>query len=765
MSRFLSPAKICLILLIDVYHDHEVQPADTIKLLSFISQHILRRNEAIKATGEGSQSPLALSLASFQTLLSSLGSTFPGRSLYDVFLKSLWRLVSFDQLDSIFEKSRGPDPETASKCLPISPSSPVGQYLRRCHLEFVRLQFSDAQLLWEDFLIFREPSWSAWATRNPEEAALRDSGGISVDDQVSPILLDRQDKRRSDGHDALPSQDLLEKTVQFQLEQIQGTGCRLPSEMQTKLAGMVKHAKSTPADTYFISFFTSWRSGAYNDAIDNLHRYFDYAMEGYGSHQAIKTYHQYALLHLAVLHADFGAYEEAIATMDECVATARENQDSRCLNFGLSWLVHLRKAHPDYIKLERILQSTAFAGNDSDILFFLQQKSLESKDWTQLSSTLLSQAESVIQTGQGALKAFDYSYQSHHLNSKYALHSLQPTQMRLHGSLFSQIGMHPLSQLQADTIIAVYERKATRPEALSMYCVRAYQLAVRGEYSAAMKVMRENNPSKHHTLRMQNLHLGFANMIRLRKALHCKEMTVAERLVQKIRPLRSMAEPDIAFETHMLEIEYLQKAGRPTEALAKVVKMFEGMKSAGGASFIYKIRLLISKANLWAQIGKPSKGFSIALRAANAGYMRSLLPLMCQSVAALATILIDQEEHKAARELLDSILPRALELGDPLLSARLYSLLTDALVGQAMSPDQSSKEIDTLLNSAQVYLERAKDSFAQVEDLDGTSECLQKKIVLFRYRKEEALAEEMERMYAAEVEGWRRREREAVGLE
>ncbi|KAF4548527.1 Anaphase-promoting complex subunit 5-like protein [Elsinoe fawcettii] len=761
MSRFLSPAKICLILLIDVYHDREVQPSDTIHILSYISRHILKRNEASKRPDDDKELTTSPSLASYQALLAPLKSNFPGRSLYDVFLKRLWRLASFDELDGVFQKSRGLDADTANKCLPISPSSPIGQYLRRCHLEFIRLQFSDAQLLWEDLLIFRGPSWNTWASRNPEEAASRDSGGISIDEHVSPILLDRQQKRMIDGHDALPSQDLLDKTVQFQLEQIQGTGCRLSSDMQEQLAGMIKHSKSTPADTYFISFFNSWRSGAYNDAIDNLHRYFDYAMEGYGSHQAVKTYHQYALLHLAVLHADFGSYEEAIATMDECIATARENQDSRCLNFGLSWLVHLRKAHPEYVKLERIVQSTAFAGSDSDILFFLQQKALENKDWTQLSGTLLSQAEMVLQTSVS--KALDYSYQSHHLNAKYALHSLQPTQIRLHASLFGQIGLHSLAQLQNETFTTVFERKATRPEALSLNCVQAYRMAIQGEYERAMGKLRETNPASHRTLRMHNLHLGFANMVSLKKALHRKEMIVVERLMRKIKPLRSMAEPDIAFETHILELEYLQRADRSSEALEKIDQMFEELKVTTATTFIHRIRLLITKANLWAHAGKPSKAFSIALRAANAGYTRSLVPLMCQGVTALATILIAQEEHEATQQILDSIIPRALELGDPFLSARLYSLLTDSLVGQAMAPNQSSKETDALLNSAQVYLERAKEGFAQVEDLDGTLECLQKKIILFRYRGEEALAEEMEGMYAAELEESRRREREVTG--
>lgn len=69
------------------------------------------------------------------------------------------------------------------------------------------------------------------------------------------------------------------------------------------------------------SFFDAWRSGAYANAIELLHRYFDYTMDSQQAELSIKTYHQYALLHLAVLHADFGCYGEAISSMNECIAT------------------------------------------------------------------------------------------------------------------------------------------------------------------------------------------------------------------------------------------------------------------------------------------------------------------------------------------------------------------------------------------------------------------------------------------------------------
>ena len=59
--------------------------------------------------------------------------------------------------------------------------------------------------------------------------------------------------------------------------------------------------------------------------------------------------------------------------------------------------MHLRKAHPEYAQHEAIGQGTSFAGNETDILTFLQQRAIESKDWVQLSSSLLGQAEAEMQ--------------------------------------------------------------------------------------------------------------------------------------------------------------------------------------------------------------------------------------------------------------------------------------------------------------------------------------------------------------------------------
>lgn len=137
--------------------------------------------------------------------------------------------------------------------------------------------------------------------------------------------------------------------------------------------------------TYVSSFFDAWRAGDYSSAFENLHRYFDYT-----THTRDKSYYQYALLHMAILQADFGCFSEAIAAMNETIATARENQDVSCLNFSLSWLNHLSKAYPKEMKRAGYV---GMLSSESENLEFLKNKAKETKMWNLYSSTLLSETK------------------------------------------------------------------------------------------------------------------------------------------------------------------------------------------------------------------------------------------------------------------------------------------------------------------------------------------------------------------------------------
>ena len=107
-------------------------------------------------------------------------------------------------------------------------------------------------------------------------------------------------------------------------------------------------------------------------------------------HNRDRTFYQYALLNLAILHADFGCFSEAVTAMQETISAARENNDMACLNYSLSWLYHFGKAHPSQMD---DIQKRGVLGTEREALEFLKAKAKETSMWSLLSTSLLSEAK------------------------------------------------------------------------------------------------------------------------------------------------------------------------------------------------------------------------------------------------------------------------------------------------------------------------------------------------------------------------------------
>jgi anaphase-promoting complex subunit 5 len=195
--------------------------------------------------------------------------------------------------------------------------------------------------------------------------------------------------------------------LSFSIYQLQKLGSRVPTSLKHTLHQWLDSQSDSSAQSlqHFLAFFEYWRSGQYTMALESLHRYFDYSLaktssaseggaSGNGS-GSVKVYYQYALLHLSVLHADFEAWGESVDAMEECIATARENQDQGCLNFALSWLLYLRQAHPDSAtgSFEHLAKLVGGGNSDQDEIAFLKAKAREGRVWSLLSSTLLEEAK------------------------------------------------------------------------------------------------------------------------------------------------------------------------------------------------------------------------------------------------------------------------------------------------------------------------------------------------------------------------------------
>ena len=90
-----------------------------------------------------------------------------------------------------------------------------------------------------------------------------------------------------------------------------------------------------------------------------------------------------------------GAFRRSKSTEMLTAVTARENHDTACLNFALSWLLYLRQATPN--TGSRSFRSiSGLIGNGSgeqDEIAFLKAKARDTKNWSLMSTTLLEEAK------------------------------------------------------------------------------------------------------------------------------------------------------------------------------------------------------------------------------------------------------------------------------------------------------------------------------------------------------------------------------------
>ncbi len=189
MSRYLGPAKIGLLALIELYIEGAVPNDAIVPVINFLTSHLLdcdlgSASPSIADQWKKADSTIRLtvSVQHFEQLLGPFAAAdrLPGRRLWDRFLEKLWGIDSFhslhefiDHLPNLLARSkdelrqmaeRGEEPPSG---VLLSPNSPFGAFVRRAHLEFSRLQFDHASELWKMFVKYRQPTAGYWRRRNP----------------------------------------------------------------------------------------------------------------------------------------------------------------------------------------------------------------------------------------------------------------------------------------------------------------------------------------------------------------------------------------------------------------------------------------------------------------------------------------------------------------------------------------------------------------------------------------------------------------------
>lgn len=252
MSRYLSPAKIGLLALIQLYVEGAVPNDAIIPVINFLTSNLFDRNLAhssARPTDRWKKAEniikLARSVHHFEEVLAPYPAAdrLPGRRLWDRFLEKLWGIDSLHALHEFFGNlpnllartkaqlrelaERGEEPPSG---VLLARNSPLGAFVRRLELEFSNLQFEQASELWMTFVRYRQPTAAYWRRRNPHFGRLSfDSvlltGELEWGPQTDELAVAAYGNMLLVGdHDAAPPVciDDVESLLELQIAQMQG---------------------------------------------------------------------------------------------------------------------------------------------------------------------------------------------------------------------------------------------------------------------------------------------------------------------------------------------------------------------------------------------------------------------------------------------------------------------------------------------------------------------------------------------------------------
>ncbi|KAK6429253.1 APC5 protein [Oleoguttula sp. CCFEE 5521] len=720
MARFLAPHKICLLVLVEAYLDAPPDAFYTALLLDNIATHLLPRSSAHGPDSSGS-------ITLFCLPFKDLPSERPGCTFHDDFVNALWKAGSLDALQTLINRLHLAATSSAglaqSRC---SPGSPLGQFIRRSSVEWTRLPFDDSTSLLQAYHRFLRPTWEALIRRSPDTARmfLEARGG----EVSSAAILDITDGRIHQGAASVSTGDLqaaLGRSIDF----LQRRGMRVPAALKSQLRTWLTQSGSQEAGTsslrHFMAFFEAWRANQYSRALENLHRYFDYsianksAADGTDAGGSVKLYYQYALLHLSVLHADFEHWGESQAAMDECIATARENQDSECLTFALSWTLYLRQVHAT--KSSTSLPSRGEGSHGQSPhgeLAFLKQRGKDSRQWSLVSSTLLEEAKLELRVGGVTPKAFEHLYQAAHLNVQHGNTALMCADAVFLAGLLERIGQTHTASRHCTAILAVLGERGNLRDVVRAKCRLAYGLALRGLYNEARDLIDDVMLRTVGSLKLQQRAEAFARLIALLRAIREGDLETAIALHRILTPMRDCGDPELSQHLDSLSAAFRHGSNIASAHSAQMPPPSNRpFTSSGDIDIAHRLQLMVQNASMLIQVHHGEQAMSIAIRAAAAAERALLMPVLLEAVLVITRILIALREFKGALQLCQASISRTMQVvGSSELCASLVAVCMEACVGLSGQQAADSKSMTSVIRASLSHCERAYEASALLKD-------------------------------------------------
>ncbi|KAI6780592.1 uncharacterized protein J7T54_008510 [Emericellopsis cladophorae] len=780
MARYLTPAKIGLLVLIELYTEEAIPNDAILPVLSFITSNLVDRDTHNRSFNADEKSAwanaertisLVVSIKDFEKLLGSYSFLmgFPGRRLWDQFLGKMWDLNSLNAMHAFLanlprllartamelKQEAGGGSSEPEAGIKISRNSLFGLFIRRVGSELGRLQFHDTTELWKCFVQYRQPTAHYLRRKLPgferlsfDEVLSTGEGQEWDAETVSRLTFIAYGGMLAGEHaSALPvSTNDVEALLEFQIEQMQRYGARVAPDLRQQLDILLRESISIPSLAHYLNFLNAWQAGDYATAFDLLHRYFDYAM-----HTEHQSSYQYGLMNHAVLQADFGCYKEAYEAMLETVTTARENKDMRCLNFALNWLFQFEQSRPYLVSQLRSRDddSNGVLGTSRKILAYLRVNAKDAKMWSLYCTVWLSEAKLCLLNGESTATAVENMVRSSHLALKYNVKGVMGAQALFWSAYWDRTGLTCLANLASDVFLQCHTGNAAFEDELNHTWVLASGLVRKGRYDEGLQALESLDQNALRSLKFNQLWHKYRGILKLQRDLRHNNLRGAEQLLYQLLQTRTDdMSLEMAYLLDSLHIEYLTQRGDIQSAFTKTNAALAKFREEN-RDLALRVDMLLRKVKLLSLAGRPQRGFSIAINAINIAWRARLVLQLWDALGVLSSILVSFGEFDAASQILIAVIPRAIETDSLFLVAQLYAYLADACMGLAgQEPPKSTKRTEHM-TAALAAVNKAFDYYSSIEDIGKQCEMMAKKAMIMKLSGDMELAADYAAAYVS----------------
>lgn len=493
---------------------------------------------------------------------------------------------------------------------------------------------------------------------------------------------------------------------------------------------------------HFLRYLNCLHHREYEEALDSLHRYFDYLApqekklneQGPNKPNSIQ---QFAILNLAILYFGFGHCDQAVRAIQETVRIAQQNNDHTCLMHALALLCRVAqekgaKGDTQHARelLEKCVMTQAHAAakaNKERQVFDASsdQKERESpppavplvdsQSWLAVAKF---QIENIDQKSgcSDPKTVLDALLHGVRLNTKHALQAVMGTNWLVRASAWQLFGNLHLSRVSSEMQLRFFGDVASTADSSLALCNLASSAQDSNTCSELLQFGQERWSYK--------THCGFEELsafARLDRAISRGDMTQAREIGREIFQLIPSKSENyqIFVESGMASAKLKYCDGQVTEALKEAHTMLDLCEAKGERAWMVKLLLWISK--LYQEQGDHLSALPAVLQCLSLGKSLHFDSLQAEVTKELAKIHLSLGAPQKAVDILMKVLPQIMEHCEKHVLVDTWVVLAHCMMQLAAEEDGEGEE--ELIEASVHFLESAQQLsneiqyFVQLKDI------------------------------------------------